>query len=93
MRLIKTLRRLVRIWKKKPCIDIYEYGNMTLSNHRVGVGIKSNTGSMGLGLDFPADETGHARAEMHAKTLHRITGLPVIDYRDPSVARVLEGTD
>lgn len=93
MRLIKTLRRLVRIWKKKPWIGISEYGQLTATNHRVSVGVNSNSGAMGLGLDYPADEAGHAKAESYAKTLHNITGLPVVDCRPGAAKRVMEGTD
>lgn len=93
MRLIKTLRRLARIWKKKPWIGISEYGQLTATNHRVCVGVNSNSGMMGLGLDYPADDAGHAAAESYARTLSNITGLPVVDCRPGAAKRVLEGTD
>ena len=87
-----TIRRLWRIYRKRPHIEISEYGQATAANHHVAVGIHSNTGMMGLGLDFPADDVGHAKAEFYARSLNNITGLPVIDNRERP-GRQLQGTD
>lgn len=95
---LKSLKRLVRIYRLKPHITLSEYGQATVSNHRVAVGIHSFGGMMSLGLDFDAKEdSGHAQAESYAKTLHHITGLPVLDSRSASNGKGqawhLAGTD
>lgn len=95
---LKTIRRLLRIWRQRPMIVVSEYGQATEMNHCVSVGLHSLGGMMGTGLDFPADEMGHAKAESYARTMHNITGLPVLDSRERSrpngrPATHMRGTD
>lgn len=76
---LRTLKRLWRINHLKPHIVIGEFGRLTKSP-KVTVGFHSKGGMCGA-LCFPADDAGHARATMDARTYAHITGLPIIDRR------------
>jgi len=74
-----TLKRLWRIRRLRPFIDITESGQAT-DSPKVHVGFNSRTGMCGA-LTFPATDSGHARASSYARHYANILGLPVADRR------------
>lgn len=76
---LKTVKRLWRILRSKPFIDISRYGWKT-DRPRVGVGVNSRHGMHSL-FDFADDDAGNAGAELAARSLGHITSFPVFDRR------------
>lgn len=80
MRVRNTIKRLWRIFRSKPYIDISPYGWKT-DRPRIGVGINSRWGMQSC-HDFADDDAGNAGATLAARTMRNITSFPIWDRRD-----------
>lgn len=80
MRLIDTIRRFNKQEALQPAVHIQNFGQRT-SQPKVSVSVASRGGTQGV-YCYPATAAGDAQAEMYAKGLAAITGLPLVDNRD-----------
>lgn len=82
MRKIRNLfRRFKTMHETAPYLVISRPGQAT-PNPSVNLGLHSTRGAIGL-MTRPDTNPGHAHIEMHARTMARISCLPLLDARDP----------
>jgi hypothetical protein len=79
MKVVRTIRRMWRIYKRRPAIVISEFGQAT-KRPQVTVSLHGGSGAMTL-FAYDANDAGQAHATMSARSAGNISGLPVFDDR------------
>lgn len=72
---IRTLKRLWKIHKQKPCFTVSQFGQAT-ATPKIVVSLGSRTGAISL-YTYDDTDAGRAQAKLNLNTLSHISGFPV----------------
>jgi len=80
----RQVARVWRFWRGKPHMTISRFGSRT-DNPKIVLGIAGGRPRWGWAttslMTEPDTDQGNALIEMHARTLNKITAIPVLDRR------------